>query len=95
MLIHSIEAFLKKHDMAATKFGRDAAGDPRFVLDLRMGRSPRPRTEARIRGWMAEYEVTARKARRTGRPIGEAFTPIPAPIAGIRYKDSIEELNHV
>ena len=55
MLIRSIEKFLRQHDMPATKFGRLAAHDPRFVLDLRMGRIPRPGTEARIRKWMDNY----------------------------------------
>lgn len=64
MLLRAIEAFLIQYDMPATKFGRLAAHDPRFVLDLRMGRTPRRTTEARTRGWMAEYEVAARKAAR-------------------------------
>ncbi len=55
MLIRSIEKFLRQHEMAATKFGRLAAHDPRFVLDLRMGREPRDRTEQRIQGFMARY----------------------------------------
>lgn len=58
MLIQKVEKFLRAHDMAATKFGRLAAGDPRFVLDLRMGRIPRPRTEARTLQWMAEFEAS-------------------------------------
>ena len=57
MLIRSIEQFLRRHDMAATKFGRLAAHDPRFVLDLRMGRIPRDNTEERIRGFMAGFEA--------------------------------------
>ena len=64
MLLRAIEAFLIQYNMPATKFGRLAAHDPRFVLDLRMGRIPRRLTEARTRGWMAEYEVAARKAAR-------------------------------
>ena len=59
MLIRSIEKFLRQHDMPATKFGRLAAHDPRFVLDLRMGRIPRAHTEARIRSWMEEYAPQA------------------------------------
>ena len=55
MLIRKVEKFLRNHDMPATKFGRLAAHDPRFVLDLRMGRMPRAHTEERIRRWMAEY----------------------------------------
>ena len=58
MLIRSIEKFLREHEMAATKFGRLAAHDPRFVLDLRMGRIPRAGTEARVRRWMADYTPT-------------------------------------
>lgn len=57
MLIRKVEKFLRDHDMAATKFGRLAARDPRFVLDLRMGRIPRPDTEARTLEWMARYEA--------------------------------------
>jgi len=59
MLIRSVEKFLRQHDMPATKFGRLAAHDPRFVLDLRMGRIPRAATEARIRKWMADYSPAA------------------------------------
>ena len=56
MLIRAIEQFLRRHEMAATKFGRLAAHDPRFVLDLRMGREPRSATENRVRRWMNDYE---------------------------------------
>lgn len=57
MLIRTVEKFLRAHDMPATKFGRLAAHDPRFVLDLRMGRMPRERTEARILAFMAGFEA--------------------------------------
>lgn len=57
MLIRKVEKFLRTHDMPATKFGRLAAHDPRFVLDLRMGRIPRAATEARTLRWMAEFEA--------------------------------------
>ena len=55
MLLRTIENFLREHSMPATKFGRLAAHDPRFVLDLRMGRTPRPDTELRTRAWMKGY----------------------------------------
>jgi len=58
MLLRKVEQFLKRHDMAATKFGRLAAGDPRFVLDLRLGRIPRSRTQARTEEWMARYDAS-------------------------------------
>ncbi len=57
MLLRKVEKFLRTHHMAATKFGRLAAHDPRFVLDLRLGRIPRERTEARTLRWMAEFEA--------------------------------------
>lgn len=57
MLIRSVEKFLRQYKMPATKFGRLAIQDPRFVLDLRMGREPRDRTEQRIRGFMAGFEA--------------------------------------
>ena len=62
MLIRRIEKFLREQDMAATKFGRLAAHDPRFVLDLRNGRIPRTHTERRVEGFMTSY----REARHAG-----------------------------
>lgn len=59
MLIRKVEKFLREHDMAATKFGRLAAHDPRFVLDLRMGRIPRPATEKRVLRLMKQIEDQA------------------------------------
>jgi hypothetical protein len=55
MLIRKIEVFLRRTGMAATRFGRLAARDPRFVFDLRDGREPRARTERRIEHFMNEY----------------------------------------
>ena len=55
MLLRSIETFLDAYAMPPTKFGRLAAHDPRFVLDLRMGRTPRRETELRTRAWMQGY----------------------------------------
>ena len=55
MLIRRIEKFLREVDMPATKFGRLAAHDPRFVLDLRNGRIPRTGTEQRVDGFMRQY----------------------------------------
>jgi hypothetical protein len=34
-LLREIEKFLRNSDIAPTRFGRDALGDPRFVFDLR------------------------------------------------------------
>ncbi|WP_347304273.1 hypothetical protein V5740_06610 [Croceibacterium sp. TMG7-5b_MA50] len=55
MLLGQIEVFLDQTGMAATKFGRLAAHDPRFVLDLRMGRTPRDHTAKRTEHFMNDY----------------------------------------
>lgn len=47
-LLDRIELHLKQTHMSATRFGRRAVGDPRFVLDLRMGRRPRRRTVEKV-----------------------------------------------
>jgi hypothetical protein len=54
-LLRQIERFLREHDMPWTKFGRLAAQDPRFVQDLRNGRTPRPATERRVKRFMDCY----------------------------------------
>ncbi|HEX8058945.1 MAG TPA: hypothetical protein VF481_19910 [Novosphingobium sp.] len=55
MLLRQIEKFLRETGMPWTKFGRLAAHDPRFVEDLRNGRTPRPQTEARIVQFIQNY----------------------------------------
>src|SRR3954470_18486415 len=44
----AIEAFIAARGWTATRFGRQMAGDPLFVFDLREGREPRSDTRARI-----------------------------------------------
>lgn len=51
-LLKEVEKYLRQNGTAPTRFGRDAVGDPRFVLDLRNGRDPRPRTVARVRAFL-------------------------------------------
>lgn len=55
MLLYRIERFLRETGMPWTKFGRLAAHDPRFVEDLRNGRTPRPETAERIDAFIASY----------------------------------------
>lgn len=57
MLIRTVEKFLREEEMSATRFGRLAAHDPRFVLDMRLGRVPRADTEARIRAFIDGYRA--------------------------------------
>ena len=55
-LLREIEKFIRRSDIAPTRFGREAVGDPRFVFDLRRGRDPRPRTVARVRAFLEAGE---------------------------------------
>jgi 2,4-dienoyl-CoA reductase-like NADH-dependent reductase (Old Yellow Enzyme family) len=55
MLIRTVEKFLRETRMPATKFGRLAVRDPRFVFDLRLGREPRRRTKSRVEHFMNTY----------------------------------------
>lgn len=59
MLIRVIEKFLRSTDMRPTKFGRLAAGDPRFVFDLRNGRIPRRLLADRVEHFMNIYKESA------------------------------------
>lgn len=56
MLIRQIERFLRQTGMPWTKFGRLAVRDPRFVEDLRNGRTPRGDTERRVTTFMQTYQ---------------------------------------
>ena len=55
MLIRKIEKFLRQTDMSPAKFGRLAVRDPRFVYDLRNGRTPRTRMERRVEHFMNNH----------------------------------------
>ncbi|WP_416832144.1 MAG: hypothetical protein ACMUJI_04565 [Erythrobacter sp.] len=90
MLIRKVEQFLRRHDMPATKFGRLAAHDPRFVLDLRMGRIPRPATEKRTLEWMERYEL-AQLARHA--TLAELCAHAGFEIKG-RIADARQEMRH-
>ena len=57
MLIRSVEKFLRRHRIAATHFGRLATRDPRFVLDLRKGREPRPATVSRVSDYLERIQT--------------------------------------
>ena len=56
-LLSLIECHLRNSGTAATRFGRDAVGDPRFVLDLRAGRQPRASTTERVSAYIAERDT--------------------------------------
>ena len=57
-LLRLIELYLRAYRVAPTRFGREAVNDPRFVLDLRNGRTPRLETERRVEHFMNIYSET-------------------------------------
>ena len=58
-LMRRIELFLKRADMAPTRFGREAVGDPRLVRDMKNGRELRETTAARVVAWLEAREKEA------------------------------------
>lgn len=57
-LLTTVERYLRHRDVTPSRFGRDVAGDPRFVFDLRNGREPRPVTQARVLAFIASTEAS-------------------------------------
>jgi 2,4-dienoyl-CoA reductase-like NADH-dependent reductase (Old Yellow Enzyme family) len=47
-LLRRIERYLRRSGESATRFGREAVRDPRFVRDLRNGREPGRRLVRRV-----------------------------------------------
>lgn len=56
-LLVIVERHLRRSAQAPSRFGRDVAGDPRFVFDLRRGREPRAATRARVMAFIADSEA--------------------------------------
>lgn len=56
LLQRRIERFLKRSGIPPTRFGREAARDPRLVFDMRRGRQPRPTTVRRLNAYLDEQE---------------------------------------
>ena len=55
-LLRRIEGYLKTTGVAASRFGRDAVGDPGFVRSLRAGREPRAQMVRRIVAYIEREE---------------------------------------
>lgn len=60
-ILRRVERYLRRSGMAATRFGREAVRDPRFVFDLRKGREPRARTLKRVSAYLSEHEGGPRR----------------------------------
>ncbi len=54
-MLRIVEKFLRENDIAPTKFGRIVAGDPRLVLDMRLGREVRHPMQKKILQYIEDY----------------------------------------
>lgn len=54
-LLYIVERYLNHTGTSATRFGREAVNDPRFVIDLRNGREPRASVHARVAAYVATH----------------------------------------
>ena len=61
-LLEWIENHLKEQQISATRFGRQAVGDPRFVIDLRNGRKPRRKTVMKLEAYLTELGCCGSRA---------------------------------
>lgn len=56
-LLSTIEKHLRRSGIAASRFGREALGDPGFVEALRRGREPREPTVRRVTEYLSANQV--------------------------------------
>ncbi|TVV72765.1 hypothetical protein FOY91_13625 [Sphingomonas solaris] len=54
-LLQRIEAFLSRMGVSPTRFGRTVVHDPRFVADLRAGRKPRRKVQAKVASYLSRH----------------------------------------
>ena len=56
-MLQDVTSFVMRHRMPESRFGDLALGDPAFVRNLRNGREPRAVTAAKVRVFMARWDV--------------------------------------
>ena len=61
-LLGRVETFLKQHEMAPTRFGRETMGEASLVARLRDGRSLSLRNANKLLDFMANYRPTEQSA---------------------------------
>ncbi|QUT08358.1 hypothetical protein KFK14_19645 [Sphingobium phenoxybenzoativorans] len=66
-LLRAIDQFVRDTGITESKFGRDAAGDPRLIYDLRRGRTPRHKTRLRVLHYINRAYIDRAAASREGR----------------------------
>ena len=56
-VLRRVEKYLRRSGISATRFGREAVRDPRFVFELRNGREPRAAVMRRVRDYLDAGEA--------------------------------------
>lgn len=56
MILDRIERYLRLSKSSPSRLGREAVGDPNFVMNLRDGRQPRQATLSRILAFIEREE---------------------------------------
>ena len=59
-LLEDVTEYLRRTGTPPTRFGRDAAGDPRLVGDLAKGRTVGDRLGAKVRAFIAAQREAGR-----------------------------------
>jgi hypothetical protein len=59
MLLERIDRYLRMTKSTPSRLGRDAVGDPNFVMNLRDGRKPRQETLERVIAFIERAEERA------------------------------------
>lgn len=65
-LLDGIDRFLKRHDMAATRFGSEATGEPQLLSSIRGGRSPSLKLLQRLKAYMDRKDAELAAADHVG-----------------------------
>jgi hypothetical protein len=60
MILDRIDHYLRRSKSSPSRLGRDAVGDPNFVMNLRDGRRPRRATLDRVLAFIERQEEQTR-----------------------------------
>lgn len=60
MILDRIDRYLRSSKTSPSRLGRDAVGDPNFVMNLRDGRQPRQATVERVLAFIEREEERIR-----------------------------------
>lgn len=62
MILDRIDFYLRNSKSSPSRLGRDAVGDPNFVMNLRDGRRPRQATLDRVLAFLEREEERGRRS---------------------------------